>query len=101
MHDMIYTFISEQANLGSDMFVFEALLITNLNILGGNSPPNSFEINNVHVHNGYMIVYHCQDINMANSNVMVLNGRTATAVALVLFNFASGAIQGSDTLPMI
>ena len=31
---------------------------------------------------------------MANSNVMVLNGRTATAVALVLFNFASGAIQG-------
>ena len=29
---------------------------------------------------------------MANSNVTLLNGRTATAVALVLFNFAFGAI---------
>ena len=35
---------------------------------------------------------------MANSNVTVLNGRTATAVALVLFNFVSGAIQGSALL---
>ena len=32
---------------------------------------------------------------MANSNVAILNGRTATAVALVLFNFAFGAIQGN------
>ena len=37
---------------------------------------------------------------MANNNVTVLNGRTctSTAVALVLFNFVSGAIQGSGTL---
>ena len=33
---------------------------------------------------------------MANNNVAVLNGRTATAVALVLFIFASRAIQGTN-----
>ena len=31
---------------------------------------------------------------MANNNVTVLNGKTATAVALVLFIFGSRAIQG-------
>ena len=31
---------------------------------------------------------------MANTNVTVLNGKTATAVALVLFIFASRAMQG-------
>ena len=31
---------------------------------------------------------------MANNNVTVLNGITATAVALVLFIFGSHAIQG-------
>ena len=35
---------------------------------------------------------------MANDNVTVLNGRTAIAVALVLFVFASSAIQGTYIL---
>ena len=32
---------------------------------------------------------------MANNNVAVLNGKNATAVALVLFIFGSRAIQGT------
>ena len=37
-----------------------------------------------------------QDINRANNYLKVLNGKTATAVALIMFNVATAALNGKE-----
>ena len=42
-----------------------------------------------------MISHICpQDINRANGYLKILNGKTATAVALILFNVGTAALDG-------